>query len=87
MHPHENVPDRYRAVSVLTDDGQLFSGLIVYESTDGIMLALSSGEIVRIASDNIDERARSSKSLMPAGLLEGIGDQEIADLWSYLKKQ
>ncbi len=86
VYPHANVPDRYRAITVLTDEGQTYRGSVVYESTDGIMLALSSGEIVRVDDENIEERVSSTKSLMPEGLLDGISDQEIADLWSFLSR-
>jgi len=86
VYPHENVPDRYRAITVLTDEGQTYRGSVVYESTDGIMLALATGEIVRIDDENVEERVRSTKSLMPEGLLDGISDQEVADLWSFLSK-
>ncbi len=86
LYPHENVPDRYRATTVVTDDGELFSGTIVYESTDGILLADSAGEVVRIEAGKIEQRELSDKSLMPTGLLDGASDQEVADLWEFLKK-
>ena len=86
VDPNDNVPDRYRAMIVATEDGQLFQGSVVYESKAGIMLATNTGEIVRVDADNIERKRRSNKSLMPEGLLDEASDQEIADLWSYLSQ-
>jgi putative heme-binding domain-containing protein len=85
VDPNDNVPDRYRAVVVATEDGQLFRGSVVYESMAGIMLATSTGEVVRIDSADIESRRKSSKSLMPEGLLNDASDQDVADLWAYLR--
>jgi putative heme-binding domain-containing protein len=86
VDPNENVPDRYRAVVVATEDGQLFRGSVVYESMAGIMLATSTGEVVRIDAVDIESRRKSTKSLMPEGLLNEASDQEVADLWAYLRE-
>ena len=85
VNPNDNVPDRYRAVVVATEDGQLFKGSVVYQSKAGVMLATGSGEVVRIAADEIESRRKTDNSLMPEGLLDQADDQEIADLWAYLK--
>jgi putative heme-binding domain-containing protein len=84
VDPNANVPDRYRAILVATEDGQVFQGSVVYESMAGIMLATGTGEVVRIDAANIEAR-RKTKSLMPEGLLNEATDQEIADLWAWLK--
>ena len=86
VNPNDNVPERYRAMIVATEDGQLFQGSVVYESKAGIMLATNTGEIVRIDADNIEEKRKSNKSLMPEGLLDEASDQEIADLWAHLSE-
>ena len=86
VDPNDNVPDRYRAVVVATEDGQLFRGSVVYESMAGIMLATSTGEIVRVDAEDVESRRKSNQSLMPEGLLNEATDQEVADLWAYLSK-
>ena len=75
VDPNDNVPDRYRAVVVATEDGQFFRGSVVYESMAGIMLATSTGEIVRVDAADIEARRKSSLSLMPEGLLNEASDQ------------
>ena len=85
IDPNSNVPDRYRAIVVATEDGELYRGSVVYESMAGIMLSIGAGEVIRIDSDNIESRRKSKKSLMPEGLLDKATDEEIVDLWAYLK--
>lgn len=85
VDPNDNVPDRYRATMVATEDGQLFQGSVVYESMAGIMLATSTGEVVRIDAKDVESKRKTNKSLMPEGLLDEATDQEVADLWAYLK--
>ena len=70
---------------VATEDGQFFRGSVVYESMAGIMLATSTGEIVRVDAADIEARRKSSLSLMPEGLLNEASDQEVADLWAMLR--
>ncbi len=83
--PNDNVPDRYRAFVVATEDGQLFRGSVVYESMAGILLATETGEVVRVAAEDIELSRKSNESLMPEGLLREATDQDVADLWAWLR--
>jgi hypothetical protein len=40
---------------------------------------------VRIVGNDVESRATTDVSLMPAGLLDKLGDSEIADLLAYVK--
>ena len=85
IHPDKDVPNRYRAIAYTTTKGQIVLGLVVYESADGVLLQTSSGEAKRLAGNEITLRQQTQRSLMPAGLLDEAKDQEIADLFAYLK--
>ena len=85
MDPSEVIPDRYRAKQVLTTNGKLVTGLVVYESVDGVTLMAADGHTKRVNVDEIQEMRSSEVSLMPEGLLQGLSDAEIADLLAYLK--
>ncbi len=83
--PNRDIPDRYRAMKILTDDGEVFVGMKVYDSIDGVTLQTADGKVVRINRDNIESKSTSGVSLMPSGLLDGASSQEIADLYAYLR--
>ena len=85
VDPSEVIPDRYRAKQVLTTNGKLVTGLVVYESVDGVTLMAADGHTKRVNVDEIQEMRSSKISLMPEGLLQGLSDAEIADLLAYLK--
>ncbi|MDB4540050.1 c-type cytochrome [bacterium] len=86
IDPSQVIPDRYRAKQVLTADGQVLMGLVVYESVDGVTLMAADGHTKRVNVDEIEEMRSSDVSLMPEGLLMGLSDAEVADLLAYLRE-
>lgn len=82
--PSRDVPDRYRAIRVLTTDDEIFTGMVIYNAADGVTLQAADGSILRINQDQISQKAFSTESIMPSGLLEDRSPQEIADLFAYL---
>lgn len=87
LSPDDQVPERYRALVVQTEDGQLYRGSVVYESVDGITLQDTDGRTIRLNQADIESRVLSKKSLMPAGLLDEASDQDLADLYEFLKSR
>jgi putative heme-binding domain-containing protein len=84
--PSRDVPDRYRSVNVLTTDGEVLVGMMVYESSDGVTLQGVDGKLLRINQADIESKSNSAISIMPSGLLDAAGPTEIADLYAYLKR-
>ncbi len=78
---------RYRATQVVTESGKVYQGLIVYESADGLLVQTGAASTVRLPASEIRERRFVTTSLMPAGLLDRLADQAIADLYAFLKSQ
>ena len=85
VNPDAQVSDRYRTTLFETVDGQLFSGSVIYENVDGVTIREASGQTVRLNRDQIEQRRRSAKSIMPTGLLDQASDQEVIDLMAFLK--
>ena len=83
--PSRDVSNRYQTTVVSTKDGKSYSGLIVYESTDGFLLRNSSGQTFRIEAAQVDEKRKSPVSLMPSGLLKGLTSGDYADLYAYMR--
>ncbi len=83
--PSQDISDRYRAHQILTSDGQIVVGLIVYDSPDRLMLLLADGSQVSFSQSDIEDRKIAEKSIMPEGLLDSFTPQQIADLYAFLK--
>ncbi len=86
LQPSKDVPPRYRTTLLTTNAGKSYQGMIVYEAADSLMLQTGPLTTVRLTDTQISERHLSTRSLMPAGLLDRLSDREIADLYAYLKE-
>ena len=84
--PQRDVSPRYHTTLLQTDDGTVVSGVIVYESVDGITLQNSSNETLRIPAGEIESRRELDTSLMPEGLLDSFTNEDFADLYAYLNE-
>lgn len=83
--PSRDVSARYQTTIIQTRQGKTHSGLIVYESVDGLLLRNATLQTLRIEAADIEERKQSPVSLMPAGLLKGCTARDLADLLAYLE--
>lgn len=84
LDPNRDVADRYRTVRFTTAE-QVYEGIVIYEATDGVMLQTSADTTVRIPGKSIEHKKPGTNSLMPTGLLDALKDDEVADLFAYLK--
>jgi putative membrane-bound dehydrogenase-like protein len=82
--PSRDVSARYQTTIIATKDGKSFSGLIVYEAVDGLLLRNATHQTFRIETSQIEERRKSPVSLMPAGLMKDATPADYADLYAYL---
>ena len=71
-------------VFISTDD-RVLVGMKIYESVDGITLLTADAQTLRLNANMIGEMKTAPKSLMPEGLIDGLSDQQVADLITYLR--
>lgn len=83
--PSRDVSSRYQTTIIETVQGKVHSGLIVYESVDGLLLRNATNQTFRIETRDIVNRTRSPVSLMPNGLLKDLKPEDYADLYAYLR--
>jgi putative heme-binding domain-containing protein len=86
VQPSKDISPRYRTTLIATANGKIYQGLVIYEAVDGLLLQTGPAATVRIPGDQIATRRFTNTSLMPAGLIDKLTDQEIADLNAYLKE-
>ncbi len=85
LDPHKEVAPPYQTTQIATSSGKVYSGLLVYESPDGTLMQTTPDITIRIAGDEIISTKKSKISLMPSGLLNDVSDQDVADLYAYLR--
>ena len=69
----------------VTSDGKVYTGLVIYESVDGMILRNATNQTFRLETADIDVQRKLPQSLMPPGLLKGATSQDLADLYAYLQ--
>jgi len=82
--PNLVIGSGYLATNVTTTSGQVFSGLVVEDSPQRIVLKLQGGEVKTIARDDVDTATQTKVSLMPEQLEKQMTPQEIRDLFALL---
>jgi hypothetical protein len=68
-----------------TKDDQEIAGVLVRETDDQLILRDASNREVSVAKSNIEKRAVGG-SIMPAGLIDALSEQEQADLYRFLSE-
>src|SRR5262249_44281646 len=85
LRPSKDVSPRYRTTQITTDKGKVYSGIIIYDAVDSLILQTGPAQTVRLTNVQIASRRLTATSLMPAGLLDRLSDAELADLYAHLK--
>jgi len=86
VEPSRIVSDQYKASIVQTAAGKVHTGRIVAEDTAAVTVVTDPEDatrFVRVPRSEIEEITASPTSLMPAGLLDQLNEQEVLDLLAY----
>jgi putative heme-binding domain-containing protein len=83
--PSKVVREGYTTAHVVTADGKAYSGVIVRESPDGLVLRDPVRDEITIPARDIEQK-RVGGSLMPDGLDRSLTDGELADLVRFLSE-
>jgi len=87
LDPSRNVDQAFRTTQVVTADGRSLSGLALGEEGNILILADNQGKEVRIPLDEIEERAISPLSVMPANVQDLVSEADFVHLLGYLLSQ
>jgi putative heme-binding domain-containing protein len=82
VYPSHVISDQY-ATRVVMAGGKSYAGLVA-EHAGGVTVLTSTGQKVEIRKDDIEDMQPSSVSAMPAGLLNPLTLEQVADLFAYL---
>lgn len=74
----------YLATTVTTNKGKIFTGLLVEDSPDRVVLKVQGGTLETIPRTDLDELKTTQQSLMPEGMEKQLTPQEWADLFAFL---
>ena len=84
LDPSKVVSDQYRTQVVTLTDGGQASGLVTQRPDGSLVVLQSDGTKRTIAKDEVDGTEYSDVSSMPSGLIDGLSEDEVADLFAFL---
>jgi putative membrane-bound dehydrogenase-like protein len=85
VNPSAEIREGYETFQVATKDGRVVTGFLVDKDNQVLVIRGADGQNVTIRQDQIDEMTQERKSLMPEGLLSTMTDQQVRDLFAYLR--
>jgi len=85
VDPNRDVSPTYHTKTVTTKAGESYTGVMIYDSPAAKLIQTSADTTVRVTAAEFASESTSATSLMPVGLLEGLTDAQLADLYAYLR--
>jgi len=85
VNPNAEIREGYVSHVVATTDGRTLTGILVEQDRNVVVLRGSDGKEVTLARDSIEEIKPSRASLMPESLLKSLREQQVRDLFAYLR--
>jgi putative membrane-bound dehydrogenase-like protein len=84
-NPSAEIREGFENFIVRTDDGQTLSGFIIDRDDHVVVLRPVGGQPIVLDESKIKSMESAGVSLMPPGLLMGMDEQSIVDLFAYLQ--
>jgi putative heme-binding domain-containing protein len=85
LFPNRKVKEGYHAIIVETKNEMEFSGILVRETDEQLIIRDATNREVSVPKNDIANK-RIGGSLMPAGLIDGLSEQEQGDLYRFLSE-
>jgi len=85
INPSAEIREGYESFLVTTRDGRFLSGFLVEQDPQLVVLRGLDGQNVSLPRSQIADLKNAGVSLMPEGLLDVFSDQQVRDLFAYLR--
>jgi putative membrane-bound dehydrogenase-like protein len=84
LNPSASIGYSFRSLVLGLADGRVVTGLPVEETPGRLVVKTADGQRVAVQAGEIEDRRTSDVSLMPEGLAQTLGPEELVDLLAYL---
>lgn len=85
VNPNAEIREGYESFRVETKDGRMIAGFLADKDSQTVVLRTPEGQTVPLPRSEIESMEPAGGSLMPEGLLSHLGDQQVRDLFAYLR--
>lgn len=85
LNPSAEIREGFETHVAITADGRVVQGFLIEQDPQVIVLRGPDGQTTSLQRDDLDEHVVMKKSLMPEGQLKDLSDQQLRDLFAYLR--
>ena len=85
VNPSAEIREGFETQVALTKDGRVVTGFLVEQDQQTVTLRSPDGQTVSLERSELDELNKSRKSLMPEGQLKDLTDEQLRNLFAYLR--
>jgi putative heme-binding domain-containing protein len=85
VNPSAEIREGFETYLAITGDGRAVTGFLADRDNRVLVLRGADGQNILLQQDQIEELQQQKKSLMPEGLLNELSDQQVRDLFAYLR--
>jgi putative heme-binding domain-containing protein len=85
VNPNAEIREGFNTYRIEIEDGRLVSGTLAEQDSQTVTLRTPEGTLVSVARGEIAEMKAAPQSIMPEGLLKEYSDQQLRDLFGYLR--
>jgi len=87
VDPSGVIREGYQQYLVATKDGRVLSGLLAENSAEKVTVLDAKGVRTPLRSDEVEQVTRADSSLMPERILDPLSDQDVCDIFAYLRSE
>jgi putative heme-binding domain-containing protein len=86
LWPSKTISDQFEMAMIQTKAGDVISGMVQRENAQAVFMvtAQAPDKPIRVLKAQIQERKKSSVSMMPEGLVDGLGVGPVGSLMAFL---
>ncbi|MBS0205854.1 MAG: isochorismatase family protein [Planctomycetes bacterium] len=85
VNPSAEIREGFETQVAVLNDGRVVTGFLVEQDPQSITLRSPDGQTISLERAEIDELNKSRKSLMPEGQLKDLSDEQLRNLFAYLR--
>ena len=85
LKPSAKIAQGFDTYGFVTDGGKVVVGFVASESARKVEVRQLDGGPAVLAKENIEERVKQTKSMMPEGMVSNLNASQLADLLAYLQ--
>ncbi|MEJ0103938.1 MAG: c-type cytochrome [Bacteroidota bacterium] len=87
IDPNAFIREGYVYYHLLTTDGRSLTGKVLDRRGKSVGIQLINGQEITLNSSQVKEMKALPGSIMPERLMDGLNDQQVKDLFSYIRKK